>query len=372
MIFKNVDSIEIVHLVKNYRNFMAIDDVSLKINGKELFVIIGPSGCGKTTLLKTINRLVEPDSGGVFINNNDIRNLDVVKLRKNIGYVIQQVGLFPHMNIKDNISLILKLEGWPREKIDKRVKEILKIVFLDEIYLRKFPNQLSGGQQQRVGLARALALNQPLLLMDEPFGSVDPILRRQLQDEFLQIKKVLGKTIVFVTHDIEEAFRLGDRIAVMKDGKIKQIGETNDLILNPADSFVLNLVESDKKYKHISNLKVRDVMIPVKNYTIDSQAKISDSIKFMLKNNIEFGIIVKEDKFLGTTDLKALLNSNFIKNDQKIENLYNKETLKFSPEKPLYDALAEMKKSNISIAVVLERDMPIGIILSSEILNRLI
>jgi osmoprotectant transport system ATP-binding protein len=372
MIFNNIDNIEIVHLVKNYRDFKAINDVNIKINGKELLVIIGPSGCGKTTLLKTINRLVEPDSGNIFINNNDIRKLDVVKLRKNIGYVIQQVGLFPHMNIKDNISLILKLEGWSNEKIDKRVKEILKIVFLDEIYLNKFPNQLSGGQQQRVGLARALAFNQPLLLMDEPFGSVDPILRRQLQVEFLQIKKALGKTIIFVTHDIEEAFRLGDRIAVMKDGKIKQIGEANDLISNPADSFVLNLLESDKKYKHISNLKVKDIMISVKNYTLDSKAKISDSIKFMLRNNIEFGIIVKEDEFLGTTDLRTLLKSNFIKNDQKVENLYNNETLRFSPDKPLYDAMLEMKRLEISIAVVIDRGKAIGIILSNETLNRLI
>lgn len=228
-------------------SYSAVDHVSLTVNEGEFITILGSSGCGKTTLLKMINRLYEPDSGSIILFGEDISTVDVVKVRRRIGYVIQQIGLFPHYTVGENIATVPKLLGWDKEKIALRVDELLNLVSLEPKEFRdRYPAQLSGGQQQRIGLARALAVDPKIMLMDEPFGAIDSITREKLQDELLTLHREMGKTILFVTHDIEEAFKLGDRVIIMNEGKILQFDTPEAIIRQPADPFVQSLVDSAK------------------------------------------------------------------------------------------------------------------------------
>lgn len=232
--------------------FQAVDHVSLQIEEGEFITILGSSGCGKTTLLKMINRLYEPNEGTIKLFEEDIKYVNVEKLRRRIGYVIQQVGLFPHMTIAENIAVVPKLLKWSRVDIETRVVELLNLVGLDpEEFRYRYPAQLSGGQQQRVGLARALATDPKIMLLDEPFGAIDAINRMNLQDELLRIHSGLKKTFLFVTHDINEAFKLGNRVIIMQEGKICQFDEPRTIIQNPADSFVASLIKSAREQEHI-------------------------------------------------------------------------------------------------------------------------
>jgi osmoprotectant transport system ATP-binding protein len=222
---------------------LALDEVSFRVSYGETLVLLGSSGSGKTTTLKMMNRLVEPDQGEVIIEGREVRHWDPIRLRRRCGYVIQEVGLLPHMSVEDNIALVPRMDGWDVGKRCARAKELLDMVGLPSGEFRdKHPSQLSGGQKQRVGVARALALDPPVLLMDEPFGALDPITRRKLQVEFLQLRKRLKKTVVFVTHDVVEAMRLADRVAVMNRGRIRQIGAPREILEQPADEFVRDFV----------------------------------------------------------------------------------------------------------------------------------
>lgn len=223
----------------------AVDQVSLTIEEGEFITILGSSGCGKTTLLKLVNRLYEPDKGEVFLFGENIAHQDPITLRRGIGYVIQQIGLFPHMTIEENISVVPDLLKWDKEKTAKRVEELLTMVHLEpEQYKKRYPSQLSGGQQQRVGLARAMAVNPDIMLLDEPFGALDAITRSDLQEELLRIHKELKKTFLFVTHDINEAFQLGTRVMIMNEGKVLQFGTPAQIVKNPEDPFVEKLISS--------------------------------------------------------------------------------------------------------------------------------
>jgi osmoprotectant transport system ATP-binding protein len=242
-------AIEFSNVSKKFNNagYIAVDHVSLTIEDGEFITVLGSSGSGKTTLLKMINRLYDPNEGKITLFNEDIRDVDVVKLRRNIGYVIQQVGLFPHMTIADNIATVPKLLKWSKEKIDARVEELLSLVGLEPLEFKKrYPSQLSGGQQQRIGLARALAVNPKIMLLDEPFGAIDAITRMYLQDELLRIHGGLKKTFMFVTHDINEAFKLGTRVIIMNKGKISQFDTPRNIVKNPADDFVASLITSSR------------------------------------------------------------------------------------------------------------------------------
>ena len=224
---------------------MAVDHVSARIEKGEFITILGSSGCGKTTLLKLTNRLYDPDAGKILVDGEDISAADPVALRRRLGYVIQQVGLFPHMTVWDNITVIPQLMKWDKKRMDERADELLTLVGLAPGEFRsRYPHQLSGGQQQRVGLARALVLDPEILLMDEPFGAIDAITRLHLQSELMRIQKDLCKTILFVTHDINEAFRLGSRVMVMNEGKLLQFDTPEGIVRNPADSFVRSLIEA--------------------------------------------------------------------------------------------------------------------------------
>jgi len=224
---------------------LAVNHVSAEIGEGEFITILGSSGCGKTTLLKLTNRLYEPDSGRIYVKGEEISGTDPVELRRSMGYVIQQVGLFPHMTIRDNITAIPALMKWDKTRMDERTDELLKLVGLEPAEFRdRYPHQLSGGQQQRVGLARALVLDPDIMLMDEPFGAIDAITRLSLQNELARLHRELGKTVLFVTHDINEAFKLGDRVMVMNEGRLLQFDEPREIVRHPADDFVSTLMES--------------------------------------------------------------------------------------------------------------------------------
>jgi osmoprotectant transport system ATP-binding protein len=238
----------------------AVHSVSFRVESGELAVIVGPSGCGKTTLLKTVNRLYEPTGGRVLLNDQDIRSQSVTGLRRRIGYVIQQVGLFPHMTVEKNIAVVPNLLGWEQQRIQERIHELFEIIGLPKSYLKRFPRQLSGGEQSRVGLARALAADPEILLMDEPFAAIDAITRVRLQDELISIQRRLHKTILFVTHDVEEALRLADHIAVMQEGRLVQYAPPQDILARPHDEFVSNLVGAEDVLRKLSLLKVKSVV----------------------------------------------------------------------------------------------------------------
>ncbi len=233
---------------------VAVDALSLEVPDGEVCMLVGPSGSGKTTTLKMINRLVEPTGGRIFIDGDDVTRVDPVALRRRIGYVIQQVGLFPHLSVADNVATVPRLLGWDRERTRRRVDELLDLVGLEPGHFRsRYPSQLSGGQRQRVGVARALGVDPPVLLMDEPFGAIDPITRDRLQQEFLRLQGEVRKTVVFVTHDVDEAVRLGDRIAVLREGGVlEQYAPPADVLARPASPFVAEFVGSDRGLKRLS------------------------------------------------------------------------------------------------------------------------
>ncbi|MGW1755008.1 ABC transporter ATP-binding protein [Streptomyces mirabilis] len=231
----------------------AVDGLSFEVAEGELVTLVGPSGCGKTTTMMMVNRLIEPTSGRIFVNGQDVATVDPVRLRRRIGYVIQQVGLFPHRTILDNTATVPTLIGWKKAKARTRAAELLDLVGLDpKTYGSRYPEQLSGGQRQRVGVARALAADPPVLLMDEPFGAVDPVVREQLQDEFLRMQEAVRKTVLLVTHDIEEAVRLGDRIAVYGQGRIEQFDTPGAVLGTPATPYVAEFVGADRGLKRLS------------------------------------------------------------------------------------------------------------------------
>ena len=247
----------------NGQQVRAVDDVSFEVAAGELVVLIGPSGSGKTTTMRMINRLETITSGRIVVNERDVRSLDVVELRRGIGYVIQQGGLFPHLRVADNVAVVPRLLGWSKERRRRRAEELLALVGLPpDRFADRYPRQLSGGQQQRVGVARALAADPPIVLMDEPFGAVDPITRKQLQRELRRIQAEVRKTIVFVTHDISEAFLLGDRIVLMSDGRIVQDATPADLLRRPADPFVTAFIGEDRGLKTLQYTRLDEIAGP--------------------------------------------------------------------------------------------------------------
>ncbi|MBI1857952.1 MAG: ABC transporter ATP-binding protein [Candidatus Melainabacteria bacterium] len=253
--------IEIKNLTKAFGNFKAVDNISFTVGKGETFILIGTSGCGKTTTLKMINRLIEPTSGTVTINGSNIQNEDAVNLRRKIGYVIQYIGLFPHYTVAQNVSIVPKLLKWDTRKIKEKIEELLNLVGLSPKEFRnRFPHELSGGQKQRVGLARALVADPPVVLLDEPFGALDPITRGQIRAEFKNLESLLKKTMVIVTHDIYEAFELGDRVCLIDGGKIQQIGTPKDLIFSPANGFVESFFSSHRFQLELQVLKLKDIL----------------------------------------------------------------------------------------------------------------
>jgi osmoprotectant transport system ATP-binding protein len=310
------ETIELEDVSKQYpgQSSPAVDRVTMRIPAGEIVVLVGPSGCGKSTTMKMINRLIEPTSGRITIGGTDILTLDVDEHRRDIGYVIQHIGLFPHMRVADNIAVVPRMLGWDRKRVTARIEELLELVGLPADYARRYPRELSGGQQQRVGVARALAADPPVMLMDEPFGATDPITRERLQNEFLRLQRELRKTIVFVTHDFDEALKLGDRIAVLRPQSVIAQYDTPEAILAaPADDYVASFIGAGGHLKQLALMRVRDADLGAAPTTADhlpsitADATLRDALNTMLGHGSDAVLVTEDGRVLGVLDLAYLM-----------------------------------------------------------------
>ena len=310
--------IRLEHVTKQYPNGrFALRDLSLDMAEGELTVLVGPSGCGKSTTLKLINRLIEPTAGRVLLAGDDIAETDPVELRRRIGYVIQQIGLFPHLTVGGNVATVPRLLGWDKRRVSKRVDELLALVGLEpSVFRDRYPHELSGGQQQRVGVARALGVDPPVMLMDEPFGALDPVTRARLQDELLALQAGVRKTIVFVTHDIDEAVKLGDRIAIMQnEGHVAQHATPAKILAEPASDFVASFVGSDRGLKLLSVTKIpREALSSASLHelrrdgpTVSESASMKDALAEMVLHDTDrIAVVDAAGAVLGTLTLDAI------------------------------------------------------------------
>jgi len=291
--------IELKNLCKIFKtedtSIVAAENISMRVEEGEICVLLGPSGCGKTTTLKMINKLIEPTSGEIFVNGENVTNVDNIKLRRKIGYVIQQIGLFPNLTVKGNITIVPKMLHWDKELIDRRAEELMEMVNLNKSYLSMYPKELSGGQQQRIGVARALAADPPVMLMDEPFGAIDPINREIIQDEFLGLQKNIKKTIIMVSHDIGEAIKMADKIAIFKGGVLQQFDTADNILAHPGNSFVENFVGKDRTLKRLDLYSAADV-INKTPFVFRNNDNVNDAIKIMHENSLASVFIVDKDK----------------------------------------------------------------------------
>ena len=290
--------LEFQHVSKTFKNQEVLHDINMEIHDGEFVVLIGPSGCGKTTSLKMINRLIAPSKGQILLNGSDIRNEDVIRLRRNMGYVIQQTGLFPHMNIEDNMEVIAKLEHVEQAQRRARTRELMEMVGLDYAeFSQRYPQELSGGQQQRVGVARAFALDPDIILMDEPFSALDPITRSSLQDQLLQIQENVRKTIVFVTHDMDEAIKIADRICIMHDGNIVQFDTPEEILKHPVNEFVSSFVGKNRIWDSPELIRASDIMIK-RVITTYPGVSLVRAYEYMRYNKVDTLMVVDHSQML--------------------------------------------------------------------------
>ncbi|MEA2684117.1 MAG: osmoprotectant transport system ATP-binding protein [Chloroflexota bacterium] len=303
-------------VTKRFGDSLAVNELSLDIGEGEIVMLLGPSGCGKTTSLKMINRLIEHTSGTIMVDGQDISRVEPVHLRRSIGYVIQQSGLFPHMTIADNIGTVPRLLGWKKDRIRERVRELLDLVGLEQAFGSRLPSELSGGQQQRVGVARALAADPPVLLMDEPFGALDPITRQRLQEELIRLQSVVRKTIIFVSHDVEEAVNVGDRIALLNVGGIlEQFDTPAEVLGHPANDFVAGFMGKDRQLRRLSLMRVGDAPLVPNGRPHEGLPVVSpeDDLRSALDRLLATGqqeLLVEDgDKHLGLLTLDAIVGS---------------------------------------------------------------
>lgn len=336
----------------------AVKDLSLEIEEGEFCVLLGPSGCGKTTTMKMINRLIPLTAGKIYIDGVDIYKLDQNQLRRGIGYAIQNIGLFPHLTVWQNIATVPMLKKWPKAKHRARAEELLELVGMDsETFIDRYPSELSGGQQQRIGVARCLGADPPILLMDEPFGAIDPITRNKLQDEFLKIQAKIKKTIAFVTHDINEAIKMGDRIALMRAGELVQFADPATLLSFPKDEFVRNFVGADRVLKGLRLLKVKDVMKEPPLTVKVGEAPLQIKAR-MEKDKMRWAMLTEDSgRFLGWVTRDDLHES------KRIREIITPPSVTASPDTPLNEALSMMLKSAIgNLAVLDDREYLIGVV----------
>jgi osmoprotectant transport system ATP-binding protein len=345
-------------------NIPAIDNISFEVPEGEICVIIGPSGCGKTTLMRMINRLIPITSGVIYIKGRNVSEMDVIKLRRSIGYAIQQIGLFPHMTVFDNIATVPRLLKWDKQRIAARVDELLSLVGLEpDVFRFRYPRELSGGQAQRIGVVRALATDPPVMLMDEPFGAIDPINREVLQDEFLKIQEKVKKTIIFVTHDIHEAIKMGDKIALLEAGRLVQYDTPEGLLVNPKNRFVKDFVGADRALKRLDLLKVKDAMMqnPVHCHMDDDAEVVS---RHMMDNDLTFLLVADHNK-----KLHGYVNHYELKGHHgKVKDLVRPMTITVKPEQNLKDALSKMLSYDIGIVVVIDDDKKLQGVLNTRTL----
>lgn len=362
--------IEFQNISKKYKSQNVIDDLSMKIERGEFAVFIGPSGSGKTTLLKMINRLINPTSGQIKINGENIATQDIIKLRRNMGYVIQQTGLFPHLTIKQNIELIEKLEKFPKDEVDEKTLHLLDVVGLPRDYIDRYPTQLSGGQQQRVGVARALASDPDVILMDEPFSALDPITRGQLQDELIQLQSELQKTIVFVTHDMDEAIKLADKICILHNGNIAQFDSPEEILKNPADDFVRDFVGKNRIWAAPEFIHAEDIMIENPIYTKPSTS-IFRCIEMMRTKRVDSVLVANSKGVLEGAVYSSSIHK-YSDNKRPVSEIMKTNIATAKREDSIIDILQLINQNNISNIPVVEDDGKLcGLITRSSLVNAL-
>lgn len=347
----------------------AVKDLNLEIKKGDVCVLVGPSGCGKTTTMKMINRIHEPTNGSIYIDGQDALKMNPIKLRLGIGYVIQEIGLFPHQTIEENVATVPNELKWPKAKTREQVDAMLTLVGLDpKVYRNRFPSALSGGQRQRVGVARAMVSDPPIMLMDEPFGAVDPITRARLQNEFLRIQERISKTIVFVTHDIDEAIKMGDTIAVMREGALVQHATPDELLSAPADEFVANLVGRNRSIKRLHLIRIREILKDVdRAKPAPEDMPVEDIRKRIEDSDIRSVMIVDRDNKLkgviGVNDLKRKAGAVAADYMQDLDQ-------SITSDATLNDALSVMLECGEGyVAVVNEDDQYQGTITLGDLLN---
>ncbi|EHJ08167.1 betaine/proline/choline family ABC transporter ATP-binding protein [Staphylococcus simiae] len=359
----------IKNLTKIYAgNKKAVDNISLDIESGEFVAFIGTSGSGKTTALRMINRMIEATEGQIEIDGKDVRSMNPVELRRSIGYVIQQIGLMPHMTIKENIVLVPKLLKWSKEKKDAKAKELIKLVDLPEEYLDRYPAELSGGQQQRIGVVRALAAEQDIILMDEPFGALDPITRDTLQDLVKQLQQQLGKTFIFVTHDMDEAIKLADKICIMSQGKVVQFDTPDNILRHPANDFVRDFIGQNRLIQDRPNKKtVADAMI--KPITISADDSLNDAVNIMRQKRIDTIFVVSNDqRLLGFLDIEDI--NQGIRGHKELIDTMQRDVYKVNIHSKLQDSVRTILKRNVRNVPVVDGDNHlIGLITRANVVD---
>lgn len=363
--------IRIQDVSKDFKGKLVLDDISMDIRDGELTVIIGPSGCGKTTTLKMINRLTPVSKGKIFIDDVDIEDIDKVQLRRRMGYVIQQGGLFPHMTIRQNIEIIEELEGKPKEEIMENTVKLMKMVDMDpDEYLDRYPTELSGGQQQRIGVIRAMANDPEIILFDEPFSALDPLTRIALQDELVKLQSQVGKTMVFVTHDMDEAIKIADKICIMKDGHILQYDIPEEILRNPADDYVANFVGVNRIWDSPEYIKVEDFMIrsPI---TCSGELNAKRCVTRMKNHHIDTLLVTDtEDKLLGMVGRKALFKS---RNPlSRADDIMSSVSYTAHPQDSIVDVLKMIDEAEVNNVPVVDDDGKlVGLLTNSNLVSTL-
>ena len=362
--------ISIEHLTKSFGQRTVFQDLSLQFKEGKVYALIGNSGCGKTTTLKLLNKLIEPTSGEIYIDGKPISKEDPIKLRRNIGYVIQNIGLFPHLTIKENIELIPKLKGdKSEEEISETTERLVKMVGLDpDEFLYKYPTELSGGQQQRIGVIRAIATDADIILMDEPFSALDPITRTQLQEWLYELQQELKKTIIFVTHDMDEALKLADKICIMQGGKIQQYDTAENLLKHPANSFVKDFIGSDRLWSAPEYIKAKDIMIKEPVKAIETRTVIQ-AMEIMRTNKVDSILVTDKNNLLvGILTIKELRRNGI--QDYYIYKVMNKDPLFIYEDCNLIEILNIMNNKNVGHIPVVSRDgQLVGLITRSSLLS---
>lgn len=361
--------LHIEKLRKVYRGGkVAVDNLTLDIKKGEFIAFIGTSGSGKTTALRMLNRMVEPTSGTISINGKEITKMNPVTLRRSIGYVIQQIGLMPHMTIRENITLVPRLLQWSKEKCDETAKYLISLVNLPETYLDYYPSQLSGGQQQRIGVIRALAAEQDIILMDEPFGALDPITRDTLQDLIKELQKTLDKTIIFVTHDMDEAIKLADRIAIMHEGKLVQFDTPDNILANPANDFVKEFIGSHRLIQQKPNVKTVDEVM-IKPVSITIERSLDEAIRLMVKSRVDTLYVTDgQNRLLGFLTVESLTGNARTK--KSVSEVYNRDIIFMKTGSKLQDTVRRILNLNLSnIPVVDDQQHLIGLITRANIVD---
>ena len=362
--------IEFQNVYKSYKDKKILENINLMIEDNSIVVLIGESGCGKTTTLKMINRLIEPTKGKILINGKDIKKTNPIKLRRSIGYVIQQTGLFPHLTIRQNIELISKLEKKEKKMIQEKTMELMKMVGLSEDLLDSYPSELSGGQQQRVGIARAFATDPDIILMDEPFSALDPITRSSLQDEVIRLQDKLKKIIIFVTHDMDEAIKLADKIAIMEQGKVVQYDRPEKILKQPANEFVRNFVGEKRIWDSPKLIKVKDIMMEHPNCCKENFSVFYCLNKMRMNKTDTLLVIDNEQKLKGILYADSLFNINY--ENKKAKDFIEDDFITASPNDNIVDLLKIMKENNIKLVPVVDSKNKLkGLITKSSLITSL-